>query len=577
MTGKNRSQRQRWGIFNLVGILGFAVQVGMLFVLKHLFRLNLPVATTIAVEIAVLHNFVWHEHVTWPDVVSPMRHGVLTRLVRFHLANGLISIAGNIAITWFFVAKMKLPYLVANAISVLVCSLLNFSASDRLVFRTQRALRSRPHSIQRSCAKSLICFSLMGPISFLCPYTRAMETAPPVRQLTSYALNGEPLAADISPDEKLVATEVIRSQASHEPSKIKTLALVQLWDFRKNELVTEAPLAELATGFETHRWDPHFVRYTPDGQLLVVYLEGDLLYVLDAHNLHAKQVFPIKVPGDSIRSFEFKSRTYFSRQKPRLTILELSPLSHVAALVWTRDFFSQVELYDLETGKELVAWKPRAQGVGIYPPSALAWEHDGKHLVVAAPNSYPCFSPGTSPDVFEVDPLSGRIEASLTSGLLIGDIAVTADGRVWVVDRECVGVLTNHAPKLRVFDLHTGKRLKQIDGRGTGVRYSVSASQDGNEIAAFTGRVSYTFDWGDMVAWDRLVDNAFSVWNSNNYAGIVTCERPPRPMQLAQVVIGPVLRLSAHGSLALFNGRIYELPTSGSAKDAKLLRQRDTR
>ena len=97
--------------------------------------LNLSGATAIAVEIAVLHNFAWHEHVTWADVISATQRGMLRRLVRFHLANGLVSIIGNVAVTWSLVHSLRLPYLAANAVSVLLCSLLTFLLSDRVVFR----------------------------------------------------------------------------------------------------------------------------------------------------------------------------------------------------------------------------------------------------------------------------------------------------------------------------------------------------------------------------------------------------------------------------------------------------------
>ena len=135
MTAAKREQIRRWGVFNAVGILGFALQIAVLFVLKREFRINYLAATALAVEVAVLHNFVWHEHVTWADVIAPFRHGVWWRLLRFHVANGLISIVGNLGITWVLVESVRCPYLIANAASVAVCSLANFFASDRFVFR----------------------------------------------------------------------------------------------------------------------------------------------------------------------------------------------------------------------------------------------------------------------------------------------------------------------------------------------------------------------------------------------------------------------------------------------------------
>jgi putative flippase GtrA len=125
---------KRWGIFNLVGILGFVLQLVMLFVLERFLQFPYLLATALAVEITVLHNFAWHECLTWADVVFPIRDGALRRLIRFHFANGLISITGNVALTWMLVKTFGLPHLAANALAVVVCSLVNFVAADRFVF-----------------------------------------------------------------------------------------------------------------------------------------------------------------------------------------------------------------------------------------------------------------------------------------------------------------------------------------------------------------------------------------------------------------------------------------------------------
>ena len=135
MTAAKQHQMRRWSVFNAVGILGFVLQLAVLFALKRGLSMNYLAATALAVEAAVLHNFVWHEHVTWADVIAPFQHGVLSRLLRFHLANGLISILGNVGLTWVLVEGLRCPYLIGNVASVLICSLLNFFASDRLVFR----------------------------------------------------------------------------------------------------------------------------------------------------------------------------------------------------------------------------------------------------------------------------------------------------------------------------------------------------------------------------------------------------------------------------------------------------------
>ena len=128
-----------WLKFNAVGLVGIGVQLLVLTILKTGLSLNYLAATVIAVESAVLHNFAWHERWTWAESTRLNATGVVGRLVRFHLANGLISIAGNLVLMWLFVSRFHLHYFLANIMAIATCSILNFLASDRLVFRREHS------------------------------------------------------------------------------------------------------------------------------------------------------------------------------------------------------------------------------------------------------------------------------------------------------------------------------------------------------------------------------------------------------------------------------------------------------
>lgn len=125
----------RWLRFNLVGGLGIAIQLGSLAILKDLLHVQYLAATAIAVEVAVLHNFAWHCRYTWRDRPGG-RRDTLLRLVRFHLGNGAISIIGNLVLMRLLAGGLGLHYLIANAVSIAVCSFANFAAGEWFVFRT---------------------------------------------------------------------------------------------------------------------------------------------------------------------------------------------------------------------------------------------------------------------------------------------------------------------------------------------------------------------------------------------------------------------------------------------------------
>ena len=125
----------RWLKFNAVGALGIVVQMGAFALLFSAFRLNYMVATALAVETAVLHNFVWHERYTWKHLPKGSPGDVAWRLLRFHAGNGAISILGNLASMRLFVGALHIHHYVASLLAITLCSLLNFAVSEWFVFR----------------------------------------------------------------------------------------------------------------------------------------------------------------------------------------------------------------------------------------------------------------------------------------------------------------------------------------------------------------------------------------------------------------------------------------------------------
>jgi len=120
--------------FYAVGALGIAVQLGALAALTHA-GLNYVAATVLAVEAAVVHNFLWHQHYTWGERRTPGVGAYLWRLLKFNSTTGLVSIGGNVVLMRLLVGEGGFPPVVANILTIASCSLLNFLVSDRAVFR----------------------------------------------------------------------------------------------------------------------------------------------------------------------------------------------------------------------------------------------------------------------------------------------------------------------------------------------------------------------------------------------------------------------------------------------------------
>lgn len=127
---------RRWACFATAGFGGFVIQLAVLAGLTKWAGLHYISATLIAVELAILCNFAWHEQWTWRDRPASTWRDRWQRLMRFHVLTGLTSIVGTTVLTAALVEGVGLSPLVSNAIGVVSLGLLNFAGSETLVFRT---------------------------------------------------------------------------------------------------------------------------------------------------------------------------------------------------------------------------------------------------------------------------------------------------------------------------------------------------------------------------------------------------------------------------------------------------------
>jgi putative flippase GtrA len=115
-----------------------AVQLGIVAILVHVIGWHYLTATAFGVEAAVLHNFAWHQRWTWRDRPSASWRGTATRLTRFHLLNGMVSLGGNIGLTALCTGVLRLDAVWSNLIAIAGCALVNFAASEGMVFSRRR-------------------------------------------------------------------------------------------------------------------------------------------------------------------------------------------------------------------------------------------------------------------------------------------------------------------------------------------------------------------------------------------------------------------------------------------------------
>lgn len=153
----------RFARFAAVGAIGLVLQLAALALFT---AMGWPyvMAAAIAVELAALHNFYWHQRWTWCDRALPQRT-VGRRLVDYHLTTASIAVAGNVVLTGAIVEFFGARPLLANVAAVAVLAAANFGVADRWVFVLPEGHSplGLPHTLSRALTRSAVHLCERGP------------------------------------------------------------------------------------------------------------------------------------------------------------------------------------------------------------------------------------------------------------------------------------------------------------------------------------------------------------------------------------------------------------------------------
>ncbi len=118
--------------FSVVGALGVVVNSVALFAAHGIAGLPLLVASPLAVEVAILHNFLWNER--WTFRANGLS---LLRLGKFNLTSlgGLLITSG---VLYLLVVYAQIHYLLANLVGILLATAWNFMASVLWTWRWEQ-------------------------------------------------------------------------------------------------------------------------------------------------------------------------------------------------------------------------------------------------------------------------------------------------------------------------------------------------------------------------------------------------------------------------------------------------------
>jgi putative flippase GtrA len=123
-----RAKLSRAARFCLVGGTGTAINTAALYVLSRGLGLPLPVSSAIAVELAVLSNYLLNDRFTFAA-----RRPSFRRLAKFNITS-LGGLSVNVVIVWLL-ARHGVYFLAANLVGIAVAVVVNYTFSVAWVWR----------------------------------------------------------------------------------------------------------------------------------------------------------------------------------------------------------------------------------------------------------------------------------------------------------------------------------------------------------------------------------------------------------------------------------------------------------
>lgn len=140
--------RWRFIKFGLVGGSGTVINIVVLYLAQEHFlngiddfhtRLNYSIA--LAITVATISNFYWNRRLTWRDRTRNTSQPALRLFAKYVMAAALSILIQSLLTKWL---AQHLHYLLANVIAIVLASVVNFVANDKLTFRRQRKATQNP-------------------------------------------------------------------------------------------------------------------------------------------------------------------------------------------------------------------------------------------------------------------------------------------------------------------------------------------------------------------------------------------------------------------------------------------------
>lgn len=124
--------------FMLIAWLGAVVNTACLYFFKGVLGIRIIPASILAIEIAILHNFIWYRYWAWRDRREENYQPFWPQFLKYNLATGSVDFLVAVPTLWALSTFLKIHYLAANLLAMILPPIIKFYLNEKHIFKTAK-------------------------------------------------------------------------------------------------------------------------------------------------------------------------------------------------------------------------------------------------------------------------------------------------------------------------------------------------------------------------------------------------------------------------------------------------------
>ncbi|MBU0518750.1 GtrA family protein [bacterium] len=125
--------------FNLVAWMGMIVNSACLYLFKGILHIPIIPAGLLAIEIAIIHNFLWHRYWTWNDRNGENPKSFFKHLLIYNSMTGLVDLVANITVLWSLTTFAGVHFMISNLCGMMLGPFIKFWLNEKVIFKGRKA------------------------------------------------------------------------------------------------------------------------------------------------------------------------------------------------------------------------------------------------------------------------------------------------------------------------------------------------------------------------------------------------------------------------------------------------------